>query len=122
MTGSLTGSLTGSFDRRFESPLLHFLMSQGIEDTVNPHWVRVLVFWGWRLSGELVVAAGVEGELAQELAGGRADDADVQVPGENQDLGPGVSTADADVVEVAGVAQGDGADGPDLVGQETVLP
>lgn len=57
-------------------------MSQDIEDIVNPRWVRVLVFWGWRLSCGLVVAAGVEGELAQELAGSRADDADVQVPGE----------------------------------------
>jgi hypothetical protein len=61
---------------------------------------------GW-LAGGLVVAAGVEGELAEELAGCLADDPDVQVLGEDEDLGSGVSAAGADVVELAGVAEGD---------------
>jgi hypothetical protein len=46
----------------------------------------------------LVVARGVDGELAQELAGGGVDDADVQVLGEEQDVGSGVGSADADVL------------------------
>jgi hypothetical protein len=32
-----------------------------------------------------------------------------------------VCTADADVVELAGVAEGDGDDGPDLVGADAVV-
>jgi hypothetical protein len=44
------------------------------------------------------------------------DDPDVQVLDEQQDGLPGVLAADADVVELAGVAEGDGSDGPDLVG------
>ena len=59
--------------------------------------------------GGLVVAAWVEGEAAQELAGGGVDDADVQVLHEHQDVGSGVGPADAEVVEPAAVAQGDGA-------------
>ena len=51
------------------------------------------------LAGGLVVAVGVEGELAEELASCLADDPDAQVLGEDQDLGPGVLAADADVVE-----------------------
>jgi hypothetical protein len=42
----------------------------------------------------LVVARGVDGELA----GGSVDDADVQVLGEEQDVGSGVGSADADVL------------------------
>jgi hypothetical protein len=45
----------------------------------------------------------------------------MQVLGEDQDLGSGVLAADADVVELSGVAQGDGADGPDLVGADAVV-
>ena len=73
------------------------------------------------VSGGLVVAAGVEGELAEKLAGGLGDDADVQVLGEDEDLGSGVLAADADVVELAGVAEGDGAGVPDLVGADAVV-
>ena len=36
----------------------------------------------------LVVAGGVEGQVAQELAGGGVDDADVQVLDDQQDVGP----------------------------------
>ena len=63
----------------------------------------------WGSAGGLVGAGGVEGEIAQEFAGGGVDDADVQVLDEQQDVGPGVGPADADVVEAAGVPQGDGA-------------
>jgi hypothetical protein len=63
---------------------------------------------GWAAGG-LVAAGGVEGELAEEFAGGGVDDADVQVLDEEQDVGSGVGPAGADVVELAVVAQGDGA-------------
>ena len=75
----------------------------------------------WWPSGGLVVARWVEGQFAQEFAGCLADDPDVQVLGEDEDLGSGVGAADADVVELAGVAEGDGADGPDLVGADAVV-
>jgi len=45
----------------------------------------------------------------------------VQVLGEDQDLGSCVLASDADVVELSGVAEGDGADGPDLVGADAVV-
>ena len=57
----------------------------------------------------LVVAGGVEGELADDLAGGGVDDADVEVLGEDEDVGSGVGPSDADVEQAAVVAQGDGA-------------
>ncbi|HEU4945671.1 MAG TPA: hypothetical protein VFT31_00820 [Kribbella sp.] len=44
-----------------------------------------------------------------QFAGGGVDDADVEVVGEQDDVGSGVGSADADVVEAAGVAQGDAA-------------
>jgi hypothetical protein len=44
------------------------------------------------------------------------DDADVQVLDERQDVSSGVFASDADVVEAAAVAEGDGAGGADLVG------
>jgi hypothetical protein len=50
-------------------------------------------------SGGLVVAGGVEYQFAEELAGGGVDDADVQVLDEEQDVGSGVGSADADVVQ-----------------------
>ena len=74
-------------------------------------WVRAFVVSGgagWAAGG-LVVAGGVEGELAEEFAGGGVDDADVEVLDEQEDVGSGVGSADADVVEAAGDAQGDGA-------------
>jgi hypothetical protein len=42
------------------------------------------------------------------------DDPDVQVLDEQQDGLPGVLAADADVVELAGVAEGDGSDAQTL--------
>ena len=44
----------------------------------------------------LVVAVGVEGELAQELPGGWVDDADVEVVDDHEDFGVGVAAAHAD--------------------------
>jgi hypothetical protein len=61
---------------------------------------------GWAAEG-LVVAVGVEGEVAQELSGGGVDDADVVVGDEHHDAGSGVLVAEADVMEPAVVAQGD---------------
>src|SRR5215471_7657456 len=55
--------------------------------------------WGslW-LAGGLVVAGRVEGQVAEQFAGGGVDDADVQVLDEQQDVGSGVGSADADDV------------------------
>jgi len=74
-----------------------------------------------RASGGLVVAVRVEGELAEKLAGGGVDDPDVQVLDEQQDVGSCVGSADADVVELAGVAEGDGAGGADDVVADAVV-
>ena len=83
--------------------------------------VRVSGFTaGWPSSG-LVVAVGVEDELAEQLAGGGVDDADVQVLDEEQDAGAGVGAADADVVKLAAVAQGDDAAAVDTVGADAVV-
>ena len=57
----------------------------------------------------MVAAGGVEGEAAEQFAGGGVDDAHVEVGDEQDDAGSGVGSADADVVEVAIDAQGDGA-------------
>jgi hypothetical protein len=53
-------------------------MSQDIPDArTHGLWVRAFVICGW--AGRLVVAGGIEGELAEQLAGDRVDDADMQV-------------------------------------------
>ena len=97
-------------------------MSQDIEDTANLRVVRGGFLWSaWSLAGGLVVAVGVEGELADEFAGGGVDDADVQVLDEEQDAGPGVGSPDADVVELSAVAQGDEPGGVDTVGADAVV-
>src|ERR1700749_3868279 len=101
------------------TPATH-VMSQDIEDTANLR-VRGVFLWPARsLAGGLVVAVGVEDELAQELAGAGVDDADVQVLDEEQDAGSGVGPADADVVELAVVAEGDESGGVDAVGADAV--
>jgi hypothetical protein len=74
----------------------------------------LLWFSGWLASG-LVVAGGVEGEVAEEFAGGGVDDADVGVGDEEDDGGWGVGSSEADVVEAAVVAEGDPAGGVDAV-------
>src|SRR5262249_25124910 len=58
---------------------------------------------------------------AEQFAGGGVDDADVQVLDEQQDVGSGVGSAGADVVELAGVAEGDGAGFADDVGADAVM-
>jgi len=63
----------------------------------------------------LVVAVGVEGEVAEELAGGGVDDAHVQVGDEEDDGGSGVFLAEADVVEATLVAEGDSSGFVDAV-------
>ncbi len=45
--------------------------------------------------------------MAEEFSGGGVDDADVEVFDEHDDVGSGVGSSNADVVEGAGVAQGD---------------
>jgi hypothetical protein len=57
----------------------------------------------------LVVAVGIDGQLAEEFAGCCVDDADVQVLGEQDDVGSGVGSSDADVTELTVDGQGDGA-------------
>ena len=65
----------------------------------------------------LVVLAGIDGELAQQFAGDGVDDADVEVLGEQDDVGSFVGSADADVAQLAVDAQGHG---PGLV--DAVVP
>ena len=50
----------------------------------------------------MVVAGGVEDQIAEQSAGGGFDDSDVEVVDEDQDAGSGVGPADADVVQAAG--------------------
>jgi hypothetical protein len=69
---------------------------------------------GWSAGG-LVVGVGLEGEVAEEFAGGGGDDADVAVGDEEDDVGSGVGSSDADVAEAAVAADGDGAGGVDAV-------
>jgi hypothetical protein len=47
--------------------------------------------------------------VAEDLAGGGVDDADVQVGDEHRDGGSGVGSSDADVVQSTVVAEGDRA-------------
>src|SRR5262245_64113843 len=61
---------------------------------------------GWAAEW-LVVAGGVEDEVAEHFAGGGVDDADVAVGDQHDDAGSGVFVAEADVVEAAVVAEGD---------------
>jgi hypothetical protein len=101
-------------------------MSQDIEDVWTCGFVGSGVLWsfaggaGWS-SGALIVPGGVEGEFSQDFAGGGVDDADVEVLDEDQDVGSGVGSPDSDVVESAGVPQGDGAGFGDSVGADAVV-
>jgi hypothetical protein len=69
----------------------------------------------------LVVASWVDDEVAQDLAGGGVDDGDVEVLDEQDDVGSGVGSADADVAKAAGDAQGDAAGFVDLVAAGAVV-
>ena len=61
---------------------------------------------GWSAGG-LVALGGVEDEFAEEFAGGGVDHPDVEVLNEDEDVGSGVGSSDADAVELPAVAQGD---------------
>ena len=66
-------------------------------------------------SDRLVVATRIEGEPADQLACVEVEDPDVSVGDEELDRPSLVSSADADVMELAVVAQGDRSCGVDLV-------
>jgi hypothetical protein len=66
-------------------------------------------------SDRLVVASGIEGEPADQLAGVGGEDPDVEIGDEQLDRPALVGPAEADVVQPAVVAKGDGAAGVDLV-------
>ena len=51
------------------------------------------------LAGGLIVAARVDGEVAEDLAGGGVQHGDVEVLDEDDDAGSGVGSADADAAE-----------------------
>ena len=55
------------------------------------------------------VAAGVQDQLADELAGGAVEDFDVEVVDEHGDSGSGQAGTEADVVQAAVVPRRDGA-------------
>jgi hypothetical protein len=76
-------------------------------------------WWAGGSAGAVVAAGGVEGEVAEEFAGGGVDDADVDVGDEQDDAGSGVGAANTDVVQVAVVAQGDRAAVGDTVVADT---
>jgi len=69
----------------------------------------------------LVVLAGVDDQVAEDLAGGGVHDGDVEVLDEHDDVGSGVGSADADVVELAGDAECDAAGFVDLVVADAVV-
>ena len=70
----------------------------------------------------LVVVCGVKGEVAEEFSGVWVDDADVEVVDEHDDVGSGVGSPDADVVEGSSVAQGHGACVSNDVVPDPVVP
>ena len=69
----------------------------------------------------MVVLGGVEDEFAEEFAGGGVDDADVEVVDEDQDVGSGVGSSDADVVESAVDPECDDAGVVDAVGADPMV-
>jgi hypothetical protein len=73
----------------------------------------------WSDAAGLVVAGGVQGEFAEQVSV-VGDDADVSLVDEQEHLAAGVGLADADVVEAAVVAQGDGAVVDDVVAYPVV--
>jgi hypothetical protein len=69
----------------------------------------------------MVVASWFGDEVAQDLAGGGVDDGDVEVLDEQDDVGSGVGSANAEVAEAARDAQGDAAGFVDLVAADAVV-
>ena len=58
------------------------------------------------MSRGLVVLAGIDDQVAQDLAGGGVRDGDVEVLEEQDDVGSGVGSADADVAQVHHLSDG----------------
>ena len=56
---------------------------------------------GWSAGG-LVVKARVDGQFAEKFAGGAVDDANAPVVDEQDDVGSGEGSSDADVTQPAG--------------------
>lgn len=77
--------------------------------------------WAGWAAGGLVVAAWVDGEVAEDFSGGGVDDGDVEVLDEQGDVGSGVGSADTDVSEAAGDAEGDAAGFVDLVVSDALI-
>jgi hypothetical protein len=73
--------------------------------------LRAAFGWSGFAAEGLVVAVGVEGEFAEDLACRAVDDDDVEVVDQEPDEGAGVFCAEADVVQPAASAQGDFASG-----------
>ena len=69
----------------------------------------------------LVVAAGVDGEFAEEFACRCVDDSDVEVVGEDDDVGSGVGSADADVVQSSVDSEGDASGFVDAVAADSFV-
>ena len=69
----------------------------------------------WFDAAWLCLLVGVDGEFAEDLAGGGVDDCDLAVLGDQDHGLVVVAGADADVVQAAVHAQGDGAAGVDDV-------
>ena len=69
----------------------------------------------------MVVAGGVDGELAEELAGAGVDDSDVEFLDQDQDAGSSVGAAEWDVAEPACDAECDGAVLVDPVVSDAVM-
>ena len=63
----------------------------------------------------MVVAAGVEGEFADEFSSVSFDDSDLESVDEDDDAGSGAGSAEPDVVHASGVAEADAAVGVDGV-------
>lgn len=63
----------------------------------------------------MVAAVGVDGEVADEFAGGGVDDADLEVGDEEDDGGSVEGSSEADVVEAGAVAERELAGGVDAV-------
>ena len=61
----------------------------------------------WGSSGAVVALVGVDGEFADDFAGGVVDDADVEVVDEECDAGSVEGSSEADVVHVSVVAEAD---------------
>ena len=70
----------------------------------------------------LVVAGQVDGELPQEFAGGGVNDRDVEFLNQECDVGSGVGSPHADVAQLAGESEGDGAGIVDTAGDVVFVP